>query len=42
MLLNGSMFVRKSTQWGISREMEMVVSGGEEEGKQLTGLSKEE
>lgn len=28
-LLNGSGFGRKSTQWGIRREIKMVVSGGE-------------
>lgn len=35
MLLNGDIFGRKSTQWGIRIEMEVAVSGGEEEGKQL-------
>lgn len=38
MLLNGAVFGRKSTQWGIKRELEMVVSGGQEEGKQLRGF----
>jgi len=37
-LFNGKVFGRKSTQWGIRREMEIVVSGGEEEGKQLKGV----
>lgn len=38
MLLNGGVFGRKSTQWEIRREVEMVVSGGEEERKQLRGV----